>query len=97
MTKTKTASDVLEMKCRLTSGYGYVPKMVMQDIRLTPESKAIYAYFCGCAGAGTTAFPSLNEILSDLQISKDRYIKHSHILERCGYIKSEQSGILSMS
>lgn len=65
--------------------------MAMQDRRLTVESKAIYAYICSFAGAGTTAFPSRDKILGDLKISKDRYYRHFNLLKYLGYIKVNQT------
>jgi hypothetical protein len=86
----KTASDVLQVQGRMTLGYGIIPKLVMQDQRLTIEAKAIYSYFCSFAGAGTTAFPSRSKILYDLKISEDRYYRHFNLLKKCGYILVEQ-------
>lgn len=54
-----------------SQGYGIMPKMIMQDKRLTIESKAIYAYLVSYAGVGTSAFPGLKRILSDLCISEN--------------------------
>lgn len=72
-------------------GYGIMPKMVVLDRKLSIEAKAIYAYFCSYAGAGTTAFPSVSKIISDLGIGKSRYYNHFNQLVDLGYIKVEQS------
>ncbi|MDT2850191.1 helix-turn-helix domain-containing protein [Vagococcus carniphilus] len=69
-----------------SQGYGIMPKMIMQDKRLTIESKAIYAYLVSYAGAGTSAFPGLKRILSDLCISENRFYRHRKLLIDCGYI-----------
>lgn len=90
MAENQTAPDVLQVQGRMTLGYGIIPKLAMQDQRLTIEAKAIYAYFCSYAGAGTTAFPSRSKILYDLKISEDRYYRHFNILKKCGYIAVEQ-------
>lgn len=74
----------------LSRGYGTIPKIVMQDKRLTIEAKGIYAYFSSYAGAGSQAFPSVKKILEDLCIGKDRYYKHLEYLRKFGYLKIEQ-------
>jgi len=83
-------SDILKVYGINSKGFGMIPKLVMQDKRLTPQAKAIYAYFCSYAGAGRTAFPSRAKITSDLGISKDNYYKHFNLLKEYGYIKVEQ-------
>ena len=76
MAGDKQSQDLLQVQGRMALGYGIIPKLAMQDQRLTIEAKAIYSYFCSYAGAGTTAFPGRNKILHDLKISKDRYYNH---------------------
>jgi hypothetical protein len=82
--------DVLNVQGIREKGYGIVPKLVMQDRRLTTEAKAIYAYFCSFAGAGTTAFPGREKIIHDLNVSLTRYYKHFNLLKDFGYILVEQ-------
>lgn len=91
MKENRTSSDILQVQGRMTLGYGIIPKMPMQDQRLTIEAKAIYSYFCSYAGAGTTAFPSRDKILYDLQISKDRFYRHFDLLKKHGYIDVKQN------
>lgn len=79
-------NDVLRVQGVRVKGYGIVPKLVMQDRRLTPEAKAIYAYFCSFAGAGTTAFPGRSKILYDLNMGEKRYYNHFGLLKKYGYI-----------
>ena len=50
----------------LSMGYGTVGKLVMRDRDLTPEVKAIYAYISSYAGAGDTAYPSVDLICYDV-------------------------------
>jgi hypothetical protein len=83
-------NNVLIVEDINSKGYGIIPKIVMQDKRLTIEAKAIYAYFCSYAGAGSQAFPSVAKIMFDLTIKKDRFYKHLKILKESGYISSEQ-------
>ena len=72
-------------------GYGKIPKLVMQDRRLTPEAKCIYGYFASYAGSGNSAFPSVSKILYDLCIGRARYYKHFVLLVDYGYIEVEQA------
>ena len=86
----KLMNDILKVQGRMTKGYGIIPKMVMQDKRLTIEAKSIYAYFCSYAGAVTTAFPSRDKIVYDLQLGVKRYYSHFNLLKEYGYIEVEQ-------
>ncbi|MCY0892603.1 MAG: helix-turn-helix domain-containing protein [Acidibacillus sp.] len=86
----KEFTDILQIEGVNAKGYGIIPKMVMKDVRLTMEAKAIYSYFCSYAGAGTQAFPSVPLILKDLNTSEKRYYRHFALLKKFGYIKTEQ-------
>ena len=86
MSNTDKLANILEVKGIHAKGFGTIPKIVMQDRRLKPTAKAIYAYFCSYAGAGSTAFPSVNKIVYDLNMNKDTYYKHLEILKDCGYV-----------
>lgn len=83
-------TDILQVEGVNSKGYGIIPKLVMQDPRLSPEAKCIYAYFCSYAGAGSQAFPSVSLILNHLGMSKTRYYSHISLLKQCGYIRTEQ-------
>ena len=83
-------SDILQVQGINTKGFGMIPKLVMQDKRLTAEAKAIYGYFCSYAGAGRTAFPSRDRIVADLGMSKSRFYRHYNLLKKYGYIQVEQ-------
>lgn len=83
--------DILQVEGINSKGFGTIPKLAMQDRRLTIQAKAIYAYFCSFAGSGKTAFPSRDKILYDLNISKSAYYKHFDILKKYGYIAVEAS------
>jgi DNA-binding transcriptional ArsR family regulator len=82
--------DILRTQGVKAKGYGIIPKLVMQDKRLSIEAKSIYSYFCSYAGAGDTAFPSVRKICFDFGVSEDRFRKHLKILIECGYITVEQ-------
>lgn len=82
--------DIIQVQGINSQGYGIIPKMVMQDKRLTIQAKAIYGYFCSYAGAGKTAFPKQAKILSDLKISRNCYYTHFNLLKEYGYIQTYQ-------
>lgn len=71
-------------------GYGTVPKLVMLDGRLTAKAKAIYAYFCSFAGAGSVAFPHKKTIMRELGLSEHTYYIHFHQLTALGYVTVKQ-------
>lgn len=84
------SNDIIQMQGVNALGFGIIPKMVMQDKRLTIQAKAIYSYFCSYAGAGKTAFPGRKKIMADLKISKECYYKHFNLLKEHGYIEAYQ-------
>ena len=70
-----------------SKGYGIISKLVMQDRKLTRDSKCIYAYICSYAGGGNTAYPSISKICYDLSIKDEgTYRKHMKLLVENGYI-----------
>lgn len=73
-----------------SKGFGFAPKMVMKDTRLSIESKAIYMYFSSYCGAGNSAFPRVQTILNDLGISRTRYYKNLSPLVELGYLEIKQ-------
>lgn len=84
--KEKEFENLLLVEGVNAQGYGTIPKLVMKDRRLTPQAKAIYAYFCSYAGCGSTAFPKVSQIMYDLNISNKTYYKHFDLLTEFGYI-----------
>ena len=86
MMKEKEFENLLLVEGVNAQGYGTIPKLVMKDRRLTPQAKAIYAYFCSYAGCGSTAFPKVSQIMYDLNISNKTYYKHFDLLTEFGYI-----------
>ena len=87
---TENLPDILEIEGVNAKGYGIMPKLVMQDSRLTIEAKAIYAYIVSFAGAGSSAFPSLKKILSELNISENRFYKHRKLLINHNFLTVKQ-------
>lgn len=80
------SNDRLDSEGILCDGYGIVPKLVMRDKNLTPEAKAIYSYMCSFAGAGKTAFPSVELMCGELCMTRERFYKHRKLLVAYGYI-----------
>lgn len=83
-------SDKLKLEGVMSKGYGTVPKLVMQDEGLAPEAKAIYAYICSFAGAGTSAFPGIELMCKQLTMSEKRFHKFKNQLIENGYLKIER-------
>jgi len=79
-------SDRVQLEGILEKGYGISPKLVMQDPNLSIEAKAIYAYMASFAGNGGEAFPSINRACRDLNVSKNRFLRHRKQLIESGYI-----------
>lgn len=77
----------------MSLGYGFSPKAVMRDTRLTVEAKAIYAYMSSFAGSGLSAFPTIELQLHELGMGAKRYYKHRKLLENLGYITIKQTRI----
>lgn len=67
-------------------GYGIVAKTVMRNKEISPEAKAIYSYICSFAGSGTTAFPSAELMMHELNMGDNRFYKHRKELVDKGYI-----------
>ena len=82
--------DKLKVTGVLSQGYGIIPKLLMKDSDLTIEAKAIYAYIASYAGNGSTAFPSVSLICTDLNISENRFHNHKKVLIEKGYIHIDQ-------
>ena len=72
-------------------GFGTIPKLVMLDPQLSPQAKAIYAYFASFAGAGTATFPRRATIIRELRIgSVETYYQHFNQLIEQRYLSVEQ-------
>ncbi len=73
-----------------SAGYGYIPKAVMLDERLTLQEKAVYAYYCVFTGAGESACPKKEDILRHLAVSDRSYRKYNQALVACNYLVVRQ-------
>ncbi|MDO5112237.1 MAG: DUF6017 domain-containing protein [Clostridia bacterium] len=74
-------------------GYGVVPKRVMLRTDLTPEAKALYAYYCVISGnnGGFQPAPKEELILKTVGMSHTRFIKHRKTLTDAGLILFSQA------
>lgn len=74
-------------------GYGVVPKRVMLRTDLTPEAKALYAYYCVLSGnnGGYQTAPREEMILRTVGMSHTRFIKHRKTLADAGLIAFSQA------
>ncbi|NCB66596.1 MAG: DnaD domain protein [Bacilli bacterium] len=80
-------ADELRTTPLLSKGYGIIPKLVMQDDRLSIEAKGIYSYLSSFTGNGNVAYPGIERICHDLKISENRFHKNKKELIDCGYIE----------
>jgi uncharacterized phage protein (TIGR02220 family) len=87
--------NIIQQEELLSKGYGIIPKLAMKDARLSIEAKAIYAYLSSYCGAGNIAFPSVELICHDLNISEKRFNKYKKQLVDCGYIVIERQRLNS--
>lgn len=84
---TDNIENILEVEGVNAKGYGVLSQAAMFDRDLSPQSKAIYAYFVSYTGSGRTVFPKRETILADLKLSKNTFYKHFKPLVENGYIK----------
>jgi hypothetical protein len=91
MNEQKELKDILRTEGLMSKGFGIIPKIVMQDTRLSRDAKCMYSYFRSFAGAGDTAFPGISKICQDLNYGSEKTcVKHRRELEKYGYIIVEQ-------
>lgn len=68
------------------TGFGIIPKSLMQNPNLSIEAKGIFCYLTTYANTDMIAFPSRDLICTHLGISKNRYTKYMGELKEKGYI-----------
>jgi biotin operon repressor len=74
----------------LEHGYGIVAKDVLKDRGLSVVSKAIYSYLCSYANNENKAFPSVEHIAFDLDVSVKSVYKYIRELREYGCITVTQ-------
>lgn len=72
------------------NGFGFIPKLIMQDKRLSIKSKGLIAFFYSLVQAGCRAFPHRSTICVFLGLSKDTYYKALNELITYNYITVKQ-------
>ena len=70
----------------LKDGYGYSPKKITRDASLSIEAKAIYSYLASFADDEGKAYPGIELICHELNISENRFHKHKKQLIDHGYM-----------
>lgn len=78
--------DRLVVEGMLSDGWGFAPRLVMQDPRISIREKALYVYLLTYAAAGRVAYPDVPTITYHLGISEDTYRKLMSGLCKLGYI-----------
>lgn len=71
-------------------GFGTVEKWVLTDPKINIHAKAIYSLLCAYAGGKDCAFPSVDTLTVQLNISKDTIYKYIKELREKGVIEVEQ-------
>ena len=82
----ETERSTLAMQGMMYEGWGFAPRLVMQDPRLSIREKALYIYILTYAAAGRVAYPDVPTITYHLGISEESYRKLINQLCYLGYI-----------
>lgn len=72
------------------NGFGFIPKLIMQDTRLSIKAKGLIAFFYSLVQAGYRAYPHRSTICTFLQISKEVYYNALNQLIEYNYITVKQ-------
>ena len=67
-------------------GYGNVAKLVMVDKTISIGAKALYSYLCSYAFGKGEAYPTVERIMQELNISENSFRRYRKELEDKGYI-----------
>ncbi len=70
-------------------GYGNVAKLVMVDKTISIGAKALYSYLCSYAFGKGEAYPTVERIMQELNISENSFRRYRKELEDKGYITIE--------
>lgn len=89
----RAQQNVRKLEGVFAQGYGVVPKRIMLRTDLTPEAKALYAYYCILSGnnGGYQTAPREEMILRTVGMSHTRFIKHRKTLSDTGLIAFSQA------
>ncbi len=69
---------------------------ILRNRNISLEAKSIYSYLSGMAGVGGTCYPSVETMLYDLNIGRNRFSKYMNELVACGVVEKvrEKNGNL---
>ena len=69
---------------------------ILRNRNISLEAKSIYSYLAGMAGVGGTCYPSVETMLYDLNIGRNRLSKYMNELVACGVVEKvrEKNGNL---
>ena len=84
------AGDTISVNGIRAAGYGMIPRMVMEDRRISAKAKALYAYLAGYTGGGKAAFPEIKKTLYHLHISRNTYFTLMKELVGVNYVEAVQ-------
>lgn len=72
------------------NGFGFIPKLIMQDTRLSIKAKGLIAFFYSLVQTGCRAYPHRATICTFLQVSKEVYYNALNQLIQYNYITVKQ-------
>lgn len=79
-----------ELELQYNGAFGHVKQEVTRDNSISLEAKAIYAYLASFCGKDGSCFPSLETILEELNIGKNRFYKYVKELEDAGILERKK-------
>lgn len=78
------------LELQYNGAFGHVKQEVTRNNSLSLEAKGIYCYLASFCGEDGTCFPSLETILKELNIGKNRFYKYIKELEDAGILKRQK-------
>lgn len=84
--KTAEMCDRVIASGLMAGGYGMIPRLVLQDNRLWAKSKLVYSYIASFAGAGKSAFPSVEIATRQLRLNTRAWQRALRELDSYGLV-----------
>ena len=75
---------------RKKGGYGKVDCSIILDPTLTPEARLIYTCLSCYADKSRECYPSVETLIRNTGMSKDRFYRHLKLLEQRGIIEKHR-------
>lgn len=88
--KSSSSESLLAIDGINANGFGFIPKLIMRDSRLSIKAKGLIAFFYSLVQAGCSAYPHRSTICTFLNISKNVYYSALNQLIDYGYISINQ-------